>query len=96
MLDEDSKALLEFMTHLIIRVLLLLFGILFVISLFSAWHDRHWPVPKVYRIEIDSKVIDELDQDQRDQLDKLAEIIAAKIKQKEVSDEQKGNKTNHL
>lgn len=87
MLDADSKELLEFMTRLIIRVLLILFGILFVISLFAAWHDRNWPVPKVYRIEIDSKVIDKLDQDQLNQLDKLAEIIAAKIKQNEVSDD---------
>ena len=84
MLDEDSKALLEFMTHAIIRILLIFFGILFIISLFSAWHDRNWPVPKVYRIEIDSKYADKLD---REQLEKLAEIIATKIKQDEVSDD---------
>ena len=76
MLDEDSRDLLTFMMHVIIRIFAALFGFGFAISLFAAWHDRNWPVPKVYRIELIQKQDGQLD---REQLNHLAETISKTI-----------------
>lgn len=81
MLDQDDKDFLNFMTHVFIRVLLVLFGLIFLFSLFAAWHDRNWPVPKVYKIEIIQKQgAEPLDQQQ---LDHLADSITNAIQTQE-------------
>lgn len=76
MLDQDSKDLLTFMMSVSIRFLAILFGLIFVFSLLAAWHDRNWPVPKVYRIELIQKQGGQLD---HEQLDRLAETISKTI-----------------
>lgn len=76
MLDQDSKELLSFMVSVLIRLFAILFGFLVVFDLLAAWHDRHWPVPKVYRIELIQKQGEQLD---HEQLDRLAETISKTI-----------------
>lgn len=76
MLDQDSKDLLVFMTHFAIRIIAIFFVFCFAFGLFAAWHDRNWPVPKVYRIELIQKQDGQLD---REQLDHLAETISKTI-----------------
>lgn len=79
MLDQDSKDLLTLMVSFIFRVLAILFGFIFVFGLLAAWHDRNWPVPKVYRIELIQKQEGQLD---HEQLDRLAETISDKTEAK--------------
>ena len=76
MLDQDSKELLTFLVSVFIRLFAILFGFIFVFGLFAAWHDRNWPVPKVYRIELIQKQEGQLD---HEQLDRLAETISKTI-----------------
>lgn len=76
MLDQDTKDLLTFMVHFLIRTFAILFGFIFVLGLLTAWHDRNWPVPKVYRIELIQKQEGQLD---HEQLDRLAETISKTI-----------------
>ena len=76
MLDQDSKDLLTFMVSALIRLFAILFGFIFVFGLLASWHDRNWPTPRVYRIELIQKQDGQLD---HEQLDRLAETISKTI-----------------